>query len=566
MPVRQKVVLYQPYCFDGFPRMPLPLMSIARMVDRDRFDPVIVDANVEEGAQDRLLRLADEGPLVVGMSVMPGDQVRNAFEQSRRLKSRHPNLPIVWGGYFPSMYPDSCLRAGSVDVLVRGYGERTFAELLAHYGAGRTTAELKDIAGTIYLRNGETITEPKRSLEDLNRYPSLPYDLIDLPRYVAPTWHARRSVFFVSSQGCPYGCGFCAIPAVGGRKWAGYSPERVVDDVRLFVERCGIEGVTFGDTEFFVSEERVRGIAERLIEAGSPITWWAMGTIARLVHYKKSTWELMERSRCAGIFVGAESGSDETLKVMGKPSTVADTIRLAEIFGEHNILPEFSFVLGYPPQPEKDIDASLALIRRLREMNRTTHFIPHVYTPLPDTGNYDLATENRFAAPTTLEGWMEPSWHDFGRMHHPSTPWLAGKQARFLHDFERFIDYSNRVWANKAPGKVGPIAYGILKAACSLRWNANFFRHPYELRLIWKTGRAIERFLDGEIPLPGRRPAWKQLRWRAPSPAKTRPARPLHPHPRVRTGARGSSWAEVAADGPERNDAHDGKRRLDVID
>ena len=38
---RRKVVFYQPYCFDGFPRMPLPLMSVARMIDRERFEPVI---------------------------------------------------------------------------------------------------------------------------------------------------------------------------------------------------------------------------------------------------------------------------------------------------------------------------------------------------------------------------------------------------------------------------------------------------------------------------------------------------------------------------------------------
>ena len=113
----------------------------------------------------------------------------------------------------------------------------------------------------------------------------------------------------------------------------------------FFNEEHGVDGVTFGDTEFFVSEDRVRGIAEGLIAAGSPMTWWAMGTIARLVNYKESTWQLMERSRCAGIFVGAESGSDETLKVMGKPSTVADTIKLAQIFNRYKIMPEFSFVL-----------------------------------------------------------------------------------------------------------------------------------------------------------------------------------------------------------------------------
>ena len=469
MKARRKVLFYQPYCFDGFPRMPLPLMSVARMTDRETLEPIIFDANIDKDALEKLLAAAAENTLLVAMSVMPGDQVGNAYEHSKLLKDRYPDLPIIWGGYFPSMYPDTCLKAGVVDVLVKGYGEPTFAELLAHYANGGMTADLKGIAGTIYLREGKLINERRRMLSDLNRYPPLPYDLVDVPRYIAPTWHADRNMFYISSQGCPYECGFCAIPAVGGRKWAGYNADRVVEDVKLFVERYNTNGITFGDTEFFVSEARVRGIAEGLIELGSPVTWWAMGTIARLVNFQESTWKLLEQSRCAGIFVGAESGSDETLQVMGKASTVADTLRLAEIFKQHSILPEFSFVLGYPPHPEKDIDASLALMTTLRNLNRKSHFIPHVYTPLPDTGNYDLATENNFASPTTMEGWLEGRWRDFGRMHHPHTPWLEGRRGKFLHDFEIVVQYSNRVWANKAPGTIGPHpvcpAQSLLRAA-----------------------------------------------------------------------------------------------------
>jgi hypothetical protein len=500
------------------------------------------------------------------MSVMPGDQVRHAFEQSKRLKAQHPKLPVVWGGYFPSLYPESCLETEVVDVLVRGYGEVTFAELLEHFGRGGTVANLRGIAGTVHRRDGKMIVERKRPLQDLNEYPPLPYDLVDVDRYVAPTWHARRNVFYVSSQGCPYGCGFCAIPAVGGRKWSAYSPERVVQDV-VFFARHGADGVTFGDTEFFVSEERVRGIAEKLIEAGNPISWWAMGTIARLVHYDESTWALMEQSRCAGIFVGAESGSDETLKVMRKPSTVADTLRLAEKFKRYRILPEFSFVLGYPPRPEQDIQASLDLIRRLWELNRSSHFIPHVYTPLPDTGNYELATANQFAAPTTLEGWLRPSWLNFGRMHHPKTPWLKGKHGAFLRDFETFIEYSNHVWADKSPGKVDRLSFLLLKAACSLRWNTRFFRFPYELQLFWRGGRALRRLVDGEIPLPGPRPSWQKWRWRRPRNGERRVGHAAGAGPAATTPA--PTLAERRRPAPtaqnETADPNDGRRRLNLI-
>ena len=45
-------------------------------------------------------------------------------------RERHPALPIVWGGAFPTVCPDAALNAPYVDYAVRGQGEDTFAELL----------------------------------------------------------------------------------------------------------------------------------------------------------------------------------------------------------------------------------------------------------------------------------------------------------------------------------------------------------------------------------------------------------------------------------------------------
>ena len=108
------VVLYHPEVFDGYYRFPISILALAAPLESGPYRVVIVDENVERDARARLEELAPSA-LCVGMTTMPGRQTENAFRASRRLKSMHPRLPIVWGGYFASMHPEACLRTGVVD-------------------------------------------------------------------------------------------------------------------------------------------------------------------------------------------------------------------------------------------------------------------------------------------------------------------------------------------------------------------------------------------------------------------------------------------------------------------
>ena len=66
----------------------------------------------------------------IAFTVMPGPQLANAVPLTKAVKARHPDIPIVWGGNFGSLYPEPVLHAPYVDWLIRGQGEHTFAELL----------------------------------------------------------------------------------------------------------------------------------------------------------------------------------------------------------------------------------------------------------------------------------------------------------------------------------------------------------------------------------------------------------------------------------------------------
>ena len=83
---------------------------------------------------------------------MGGPQVATAIEMSRALRAARPDLPIVWGGYFPTLYPEVALNSDYVDYVVRGQGEETLRELLER--CARRARALDAIARLSWRRDG----------------------------------------------------------------------------------------------------------------------------------------------------------------------------------------------------------------------------------------------------------------------------------------------------------------------------------------------------------------------------------------------------------------------------
>ena len=61
---------------------------------------------------------------------MPGPQLLQAVAVCRAFREKYPRVPIVWGGYFASLYTEAALNARYVDFVVKGQGEDTLLELL----------------------------------------------------------------------------------------------------------------------------------------------------------------------------------------------------------------------------------------------------------------------------------------------------------------------------------------------------------------------------------------------------------------------------------------------------
>src|SRR5437762_7008474 len=115
-PPRRKVVLYNPSAV--FFTMPLGLLAVGSHLDPSRYEVVIVDGRLESDPAAAVVAQLD-GALCLGVSVLTGAPIKDAIAVSRASKARFPNLPVVWGGWHPSLFGAECLEEASVDVTVQ---------------------------------------------------------------------------------------------------------------------------------------------------------------------------------------------------------------------------------------------------------------------------------------------------------------------------------------------------------------------------------------------------------------------------------------------------------------
>ena len=395
--MKPTTLLYNPRSTSpGKQRLPLSLLSLGAVLEPD-YDFEIVDGNlVPDPATAIVERVRATGARVLGVTVMPGPQLSQAVPVCRDVKAALPDLTIIWGGYFPTQHYAACLRSAYVDYVIQGQGEKPFRALVDCLHNGGAPA---DVPSLVYRANGDLAITPRAIPTPLDDLPRFPYHRLDVERYIQDTYLGTRCLPHNSSFGCPFACNFCAVVALSQRRWLAESPARMENSLRFLAESYGVNAIEFHDMDFFVSETRTAEFAERIADLG--FGWWGLGRVDTLMGYSDATWAKMKASGCKMVFMGAESGSDEVLARMNKGGRAATdkTLALVARMREVGIVPELSFVLGNPPDPHADVDASIRFIRQIKQLNPATEIVIYIYTPVPEEGTLlDEATSRASAS------------------------------------------------------------------------------------------------------------------------------------------------------------------------
>jgi len=456
-------------------RFPLSILALAAVLE-GKEEYRIVDGNVEGDATAMILDLIDRHEVeLLGVSVMPGPQMAAALESCRAIRRLRPAVPIVWGGYFPSIYPDAVLNARYVDYAVRGQGEETLLELL---DAIRGNTSLENIRGLSYKDVfGLHRHNPERLMKGPDSFPWSPFNRVPVEEYLRPSFFGKRTAAHQASIGCPFKCNFCGVHAAYGTRELMESPGRTAEILRHLAKTYGADSVQFYDMNFFLREDHAQELADRI--APLQLRWWCEARIDVMSRYSDATLGALRRAGCTMIFFGAESGSDWVLKEMQKGITTEQTLQVASRMQQFGIIPEFSFVLGNPRNPELDTQETLKFIRRIKGLNSDSEIIMYHYTPVPQRGAMYGNVDGQVAFPNSPEEWATQKWMDFTLRIDPDTPWLRRKTKRLIDNFELVI--SSR-WPTVQDIRAPKWARAFLKSLSAWRYWSQIYGFPQELR------------------------------------------------------------------------------------
>ncbi len=471
-------------------RFPLAVLNLSAALD-GKYASSIIDGNVDRDFISSALSRLDTGRIdAVGVSVMGGPQLRAAIVLSRAIRERFASIPIIWGGHFPTICAAPSLNTPYVDYAIRAQGEQTLIELLdVLFGAGIDDAALGAISGLSWRRDGQVVHNSGRAFSTAGLARILPYDQLGDPRnYFGRTFLGQRTGGYQAALGCRFRCTFCGVAAMFRGKTALPPAPRLEEELRLLNTKFGMDSVQFYDHNFFDREEDTAPLLEVLSRLELP--WWCFARADALLNLSQRSWAHVRKSKLRMAYIGAESPSDWLLHDVRKGTRTDQTLEAVELCHRNGVIPELSFMLAPPQDPEGETERTFAFIRRIKRTYPRTEIMLYIYAPLPPApGSNNPQVERTVSSlrdcdgsplefPATAEEWAEHKWLTY--WCHTDTPWLTSRLRERIRDFTTVIGCRFPTITDVRSPNWGKAA---LQALASWRYRYQRYGRPWELDL-----------------------------------------------------------------------------------
>ncbi|UCE06451.1 MAG: B12-binding domain-containing radical SAM protein, partial [bacterium] len=437
---QRNIILFHPKTlhekYYSFFWLPYSVLYIGSALKQNGFKPILFDENVigQIGGMhyQKTFEPLLSNCLFVGISSMTGHQLYAGLKFAKKIRESNPFIPIVWGGRHGTLMYETMVENPFVDIVIRGQGEKTVVELSKRLLENNS---LFGLDGLSFKSNGRIIHNKPREFIDMESFRPIEWNLIDIVQYILDDPDINtRSLNYISSLGCPHRCGFCTeVPFVkdSSRKWMGFKAESVVHDISYLTNKYQINGIKFYDANFFVDPTRVLTFASGLIKRSIEIKWAASAHPITIMKLKNEDWKIIKKSGCSRLLIGIESGSQKVLDLINKTMDVSMGIEIADRLTKYGIIGCFTFIVGFPNAPKDEIDLTLEMANKIREIFKKHEVKIHFYGPYPRTPLFDIAVNNGFTPPKTLMEWAKFDYYTI------EVPWVDKSYKRKLDMFNR---------------------------------------------------------------------------------------------------------------------------------
>jgi radical SAM superfamily enzyme YgiQ (UPF0313 family) len=298
-----------------------------------------------------------ENPDILGFSTF-ATSGRTAAAISSEVKRENPNVAIVFGNYYATFNPERVLKKyPSVDIIVRGEGERTIVNLV---NCIESNGKLKDVQG-INFRSGSNLvaTTDTPLIKDLDILPfpdrslvSEDYHSVMAGANIAP----KKFTSMVSSRGCVYRCKFCCCTQFARSRWRPRSVESTVEEL-CFLASEGYKQFIFVDDNFTGNPKNVLKLCRAIRREKLDMEWICEGRVDNGSY--EMFWELV-KAGCKVLYFGIESANQRILNYYNKritPEQSRAAVKTARRAGVDVIVG--SFVVGAPNETREEIQNTI---------------------------------------------------------------------------------------------------------------------------------------------------------------------------------------------------------------
>ena len=227
------------------------------VANKENFDITFSEYVIKEDVRKIAYELLSSDPDIIGIGIYIWN-VNKSIELISALKSLKPELIIIAGGPEVSYEPEYFLDNYQIDFIISGEGEFVLGELLSVLE--NKNGSPINIESVSYKNNINKIAA-KADLEKLAALPS-PYMLeVDVED------RKNRLVYFETSRGCPYQCGYCLSSLEKGVR---YFPMQYITDNLKYLIKNNARQVKFLDRTFNLNKNHTKDIFHFLIEQHKP--------------------------------------------------------------------------------------------------------------------------------------------------------------------------------------------------------------------------------------------------------------------------------------------------------
>lgn len=272
---------------------------------------------------------------------------------------------VIVGGVHGSVTFKNLIKLDLCDIVIRKEGETQLIKLLhlwdkVNSGNFNINRNLREIYNLSFSHNGKTISFKDKFENPVSLDIRKEYELIDLDehnKFGAPNiWcriaaAGRKWATVVANRGCRGKCTFCQVSRIMGQGVRGRSKEDLLDEFQFLYHKKGIRHIEFVDDDFIAHRDNTIEWLNALAGLKLDLTF-SIGSGVLAIQIDEEIANTIADAGCIMTGFGVESGNEERLKSLRKPTSLEQVKRGCEIFKKNHrhIWLQANFILGFPDE------------------------------------------------------------------------------------------------------------------------------------------------------------------------------------------------------------------------